>query len=294
MNQNPYDILNIPRNSSVSDVKKAYYKLAKEYHPDKNKHPDAINKFKEINDAYKKITSSSDDQIKIDFPDLFNKFNRIIDGICILKNIISNSNFDITNIIDSTSLSYSDNKIIETPLSLTLEQLHNGGQFNVEYVYKEHIDSIKKTNIINFNNQQIKQEYYEPIYENKSAIYTLNLSNDFNIDNSSVIIIKDIAFKQDLHIKIIELKHPIFKRINNNLHVTLHISLKEALLGFTRNIILLDNSDLQINCISIINPYDPKIIPNKGFKNGSLIINFHIDFPTNYSDDIKKQLSIIL
>jgi curved DNA-binding protein len=47
-----YDTLGIGENSTSSEIKKAYRKLAKQYHPDMNKDTNAEDKFKEINAAY--------------------------------------------------------------------------------------------------------------------------------------------------------------------------------------------------------------------------------------------------
>ena len=47
-----YGILGVDKNASADEIKSAYRRLAKKYHPDLNKAPDAAEKFKEINEAY--------------------------------------------------------------------------------------------------------------------------------------------------------------------------------------------------------------------------------------------------
>jgi molecular chaperone DnaJ len=53
-----YSILGVSRSASEPDIKKAYFALAKKYHPDVNKDPDAKNKFAEINVAYETLGDS--------------------------------------------------------------------------------------------------------------------------------------------------------------------------------------------------------------------------------------------
>ena len=47
-----YKILGVSRDAKPDDIRKAYRKLAKQYHPDINKEPGAEEKYKEINEAY--------------------------------------------------------------------------------------------------------------------------------------------------------------------------------------------------------------------------------------------------
>lgn len=52
-----YDTLEITENSTPDEIKKAYRKLARKYHPDVNKDPQAEEKFKEINAAYEVLSN---------------------------------------------------------------------------------------------------------------------------------------------------------------------------------------------------------------------------------------------
>ncbi|MGE5594496.1 MAG: DnaJ domain-containing protein, partial [Hyphomicrobiales bacterium] len=51
-----YEILGVDRNASAQDVKRAYRRLAMEYHPDRNPSTDAAERFKEINRAYEVLS----------------------------------------------------------------------------------------------------------------------------------------------------------------------------------------------------------------------------------------------
>jgi len=47
-----YEVLGVGKDASTDDIKKAYRKLARQYHPDVNKAADAEEKFKEVKEAY--------------------------------------------------------------------------------------------------------------------------------------------------------------------------------------------------------------------------------------------------
>ncbi|XP_030006576.1 dnaJ homolog subfamily B member 9-like [Sphaeramia orbicularis] len=51
-----YDILGVPKDASDRQIKKAFHRLALKYHPDRNKHPDAEAKFREIAEAYETLS----------------------------------------------------------------------------------------------------------------------------------------------------------------------------------------------------------------------------------------------
>jgi molecular chaperone DnaJ len=90
-----YEILGIQRSASGEEIKSAFRQLARKYHPDVNKAPDAEEKFKEINEAFAVLSDTekraaydrfghagvngmggagAPDFTNIDFSDIFEEF----------------------------------------------------------------------------------------------------------------------------------------------------------------------------------------------------------------------------
>ena len=53
-----YEVLGVERSAAEAEIKKAYRLLARQYHPDVNKEPEAESRFKEIAEAYEVLSNS--------------------------------------------------------------------------------------------------------------------------------------------------------------------------------------------------------------------------------------------
>src|SRR5918992_3545261 len=58
-----YGILGVARDASDDEIKRAYRKLARKFHPDVNPDPEAQERFKEINTAYEVLSDDRKRQI---------------------------------------------------------------------------------------------------------------------------------------------------------------------------------------------------------------------------------------
>jgi len=65
-----YEVLGVSRSASENEIKKAFRKLAFQYHPDHNQGPDAAEKFKEISEAYQVLSDSEK-------RDTYNRYGRV-------------------------------------------------------------------------------------------------------------------------------------------------------------------------------------------------------------------------
>jgi curved DNA-binding protein len=59
MSKSLYDTLDVPSSASEAEIKKSYRKLARQFHPDVNKDPNAEEKFKEVNAAYEILSDKN-------------------------------------------------------------------------------------------------------------------------------------------------------------------------------------------------------------------------------------------
>ncbi|MFJ1735635.1 DnaJ C-terminal domain-containing protein [Streptomyces sp. NPDC088254] len=60
-----YEVLGVPRDADKDEIQRAYRKLARRYHPDVNKDPEAEERFKEINEAFS-VLSEPDQRARYD------------------------------------------------------------------------------------------------------------------------------------------------------------------------------------------------------------------------------------
>jgi curved DNA-binding protein len=56
--KDPYSVLGVSRTADADEIQRAYRKLARKYHPDINRDPDAADRFKEIGEAYSTLSDA--------------------------------------------------------------------------------------------------------------------------------------------------------------------------------------------------------------------------------------------
>lgn len=291
---NYYNILGVDKNATADEIKKAYRKLALQWHPDKHSDKskeEAKKKFQEISQAYNTLSNeekrkhydmfgSDPDNMdsmgesmrgmgsKVRFTtggipanfadDLFRSFFGTEDVFEAENDIGNMRGFQHfysgpkTRDFSQFHMRETPRKTIEKNLECSLNDLYTG---TTKYVtINSHTESVT----VKPGTKEGTKYTYDTQFKNIILILTVK-----------------------------EIPHDKIKRINNDLSVTLNITLKEALEGFTKNIELLDGQIETIKLNSIPSSDYIHKIENKGMPirkkgenigKGNLLINFIIDF----------------
>jgi len=81
MSKDPYYTLGISKDAEMKEVKKAYFHMAKKFHPDLNKDDDqAKATFQQIQEAYRFIQMQKDPALRVKHQKEFNEYQRGKDG----------------------------------------------------------------------------------------------------------------------------------------------------------------------------------------------------------------------
>lgn len=298
-----YKILNIDKSSNTNDIKKAYKKLAFQYHPDKNKSKEAESKFRDISEAYDILMDSDKKRMYDNFG--YDAVSGEIPQINPLDLFQSLFNVDFTGLgegMNSNIFVFSDlssmpfsalNASMKYNLECSLDELYHGTQkeFNITHSVKNSSGDIV----------------------NKSTKYVINVKRGSKNGDNIVVkeggnYISQFNNYEDLVIQIVELPHPRYKRKDNDLYVIENLTLSEALTGVNMYIDHFDGS-LQVKISDIVRPNQMFQVFNKGMPIkhdnksigdgserdfGNLIIDLQIEFPESLGEKQKEYIKKIL
>ncbi|HSH24952.1 MAG TPA: DnaJ C-terminal domain-containing protein [Massilibacterium sp.] len=267
--QDYYHILGVSKDATTKDIKKAYRKLAKKYHPDLNKDPSASEKFKEINEAYEVL---SDDEKRKRYDELganwdsYQGFDSSPFGNSYSYRTYSSDDSPFSDFFDTF---FSD--IFSGSRQNPFEQYESNSTFN-ENVAAEHL-TIQLT-----LEQVIKGEKVLVRMPNGERI---KVSIPKGIQEGKKIRIKNKGTNgQDVYLKVVYKSHPYFRVDGENLMATLVISPSQAALGDQAKIQLLDGQLIDVKIPKGTKTNQKLRIRNKGLtKNGHLYLQMMIDLP---------------
>jgi DnaJ-class molecular chaperone len=286
-----FSILNISRDSTLNDIKKAYRLMSIKHHPDKNgndKNGNASSEqFNKINEAYS-ILMSNYDSIKLAEKKQDHEYvNKAL--VANPVNCYVNNANNAVNAVNDTMVSKYVNVInsnyedIIINLALNYNEAYNGCNKPINVERK-----INVNNIIGHEKETLYVQIPKGI-DNNEIITLVNKGNSYvnnGVSHSNVKIIIQL------------IPHELFERNGLDIIFIKSISLKEALLGFSFMLNHINSKSYNITCTEIIHFNYEKIKPAMGFMRDSFVVNliikFNIIFPVSLSLETKKQLATLL
>jgi len=317
-----YNILGITKSATLHEVKKAYRRLAKELHPDKNKgDADASQKFQDLGAAYEVL---SDEEKR-------KKYDRCGED-CLQKDGMMDNSFDpFASFFGDFGFPFGDNNggNRETPrganivmdVMVTLEDLYSGTFVEITR-NKPVMKAAHGTRKCNCRQEMITrnlgpgrfQMMQQTVCDECPNVKLVNEERTLEMEiEAGMVDGQETTFTAegephldgdpgDLVLKVKTQPHPVFERKEDDLYTNITISLQDALSGFTIQIKHLDGHMVAVTRDKVTWPGARIRKKGEGMPNyhnnnlhGTLYITFDVEFPKQeFTDDQKEELKNIL
>jgi|TARA_B110001469_G_C9585247_1_gene290315 DnaJ homolog subfamily B member 4 len=285
MTKNYYNILGINNNATQQEIKKQYRKQAVKWHPDKNKSPEAENKFKDIAQAYDVLSDEKKKRIYDLYGSDAQPPTQHTDNTFVYRSSnFSNNPHDIFSNVFGNNFNHKKDDIIIKKLNCTLEQLYTGCIRKLKITrqtYDQNNSIISSSKIITIN--------VKPGWKHGTKITYKKEGDQIHPKLSP----------KDICIMIVENPHNNFTRNNDELLYKLNIPLKIALCGGNIPLKGLKDNIIDISVNSNTKPNSTIIsygngMPNKYGGFGNLLVKCNIVFPNKLNDSQIDTLNNIL
>ncbi|XP_015521952.1 dnaJ homolog shv [Neodiprion virginianus] len=316
-----YSILGVSRNANTHTIKKAYRRLAKELHPDKNKDdPDSSQKFQDLGAAYEVLSDTEKREM----------YDRCGEE-CLKKDGMMNNADPFASFFGDFGFHFGGDSQHqhETPkganivmeLPVTLEELYSGNFIEITR-NKPVMKAAAGTRKCNCRQEMVTrnlgpgrfQMMQQTVCDECPNVRLVNEERTLEVEvEPGMVDGQETRFTAegephldgdpgDLIIKIRTQPHPVFERVQDDLYANVTISLQDALIGFTMEIDHLDGHKVTIQRDKITWPGARIRKKGEGMPNyennnlhGTLYITFNVEFPKSEfseteKEDIKKLL----
>ena len=318
-----YEVLGVGKNASADEIKKAYRNLAKEFHPDKNPdNKEAEERFKEVSEAYEHL-SDSDKKAKYDqyghgsrggfhgnpFEDFFKrrqKAERVGENMSLIIKLT------LEEIYTGVKKTYKYNR------NVSCDDCggHGGsGTHECNACGGSGMSTIVINTPIGYIHQQIICEScqgvgstYDTVCKTcsgdgiKTQEEIIDIDIPHGVFNGMTFIMggKGHAIKGgkngDLHINVMELKHDVFTRNNDDLKMNLKLSYSQLVLGDKVEVSTIEGTRIRINIPPHSEVGSNLKIQGKGLKpyqrenRTDMFITLGIEIPKTISDTERELL----
>lgn len=266
----PYSVLGVGKNSSDSDIKAAYRKLAKEHHPDKG---GSHEKFAEINAAYDSI-KDADARAKLAEEQSFQRYqsNKPQQDPFANFNDLFAQHFGGQNPFRDNTINFrtgSRNQDINITYSVDLEDVFNCAKKNLNI------------NLPNGTQRAVTIEIPKGVTHGTQIRYQGFGDNTYQGKPGNLLVTFQLK------------PHPKFRVEEYNVILPLQLSLKEALFGAEKVVETLDKRQLKLHIKSGTQIGTRLRIPEGGLPqpnkpNGNLYIEVSVIIPNLTEEDLDK------